>query len=121
MPYFLQIEIPELPTVILNARQHWRVKNQEAQKWDRTIHFYTVGKRPPQPLQRAILTLTRGSARPLDFDNLASSWKHVVDSLVTCGIIADDSYQVIGMPRLCWEKAPNKQGFIRIWVQSVDT
>lgn len=55
------------------------------------------------------ITYTRTSKRNLDWDNLASSFKHVCDALVKAGVIKDDSpkfipeqplmFQEIGSPK----------------------
>lgn len=44
-----------------------------------------------------IVRFTRYCHRHMDWDNAASSFKHVGDSLVAAGIIADDSPKVIAV------------------------
>jgi hypothetical protein len=72
------------------------------------------------PLKKAKLTLWRLSASPIDPDNLAISFKSTLDSLVECGVLANDKLENIGMPDYRWEKAERKKGYIRIRVEEVD-
>lgn len=117
--YRLELRIDLLPTNQLNSRAHWSKRLKESQLWDNQIWYHTTGKRPPKPLQRAKLTLVRHSHAPSDWDNLAATWKHPVDALVTAGILADDTWKVIGMPEIRWEKAPQKCGYVTICVEEL--
>lgn len=82
--------------------------------WDQLIHLKTFGKKPPQPLRRAALNLTRFGSRYMDADGLVASFKHVVDALVTAGILTDDSWEVIGMPIYDQKIVARGKGRIRI-------
>lgn len=119
--YDATFHVELLPTSQLNTRSsHWGPRAREAREWDRWIHLKSAGKRPALPLRKARLTLVRHSATPSDWDNLAASWKHPVDALVSCGILFDDSWSVIGVPEFRWEKAPRNKGFVTIRVQEVE-
>lgn len=117
--YVLELKIDTLPSNQMNSRKSWRGNHKEGLHWDSLIHFHTIGKRPKQPLRRAKLTLVRHSARSLDWDNLAATWKHPVDALVTCGILSDDAWSVIGLPTIDQVKAPMKAGYVTIRVEEI--
>lgn len=117
--YVLELKIAVLPTNQLNSRTHWSKRMKESKFWDNQIHFRTAGRKPKEPLKKAKLTLVRHSCKPNDWDNLAATWKHPVDSLVSCKIIADDSWDVIGMPEFSWAPAKRNEGFITIRVEEL--
>jgi hypothetical protein len=115
--YWLTISIPDLPkTINAGGRTHWAVKAKEAQKWISWIAALTLTVKPPRPLPKAILALTRHSSREPDFDGLVSSFKHVIDGLVHAGIIQDDKPMVIGQPAFYWHKSKPKAGHVLIQV-----
>lgn len=103
---------------MINAigRKHWWTKVKEIQEWEKIIYFQTLGKLPKEPLKKARLVLTRHSSRAPDYDNLAISFKHIVDSLRKAKIIKNDSMDVIGKPEYNWVKCKNGQGFVEIEV-----
>lgn len=68
------------------------------------------------PLEKAKLKLTRLSTRQPDFDNLALSFKYVVDGLVKAGVIVDDKYEVIGESEYCWEKCKRDEQGVKVEV-----
>jgi hypothetical protein len=119
MAYNLKIEISGLPQMT-NAvgRKHWTVKAREAQKWRQLVMYMCAGKRPPRPLKKAHLILTRCSAISPDPDNLVSSFKHCVDGLVDARIIENDKLDNISMPDYRWEKTKPKSGKIKVEVQA---
>jgi len=56
----------------------------------------------------------------LDFDGLVGSIKPVVDALVTCGILSDDSYKVTGPWDVTQKFRPKKSGeLLEIFVTEV--
>jgi hypothetical protein len=120
MNYILEFEIHELPKPI-NAQTsfHWRKKGQIVKEWHKKVHYACLYHRPKFPLVRAQLRLTRFSSRCPDYDGLVSSWKHVIDGLVICGILSDDTMDVIGMPVFLWEKYKPKQGKIHVRVEEI--
>jgi hypothetical protein len=95
---------------------HWRVRYEEAKKWKADVAAITMGKRPPKPLKRARLILTRFSSRSPDPDGCVSGFKAIIDGLVQCGILENDRYENIGMPHYLWKKCPKEQGRIRVEV-----
>lgn len=116
--YSLYLEVPGLPKTP-NARMHWKAKMREVQKWRRLVASLAHYKRPQEPLERAKLTFVRHSSARPDFDNLAASFKACQDGLKQAEIIADDTFEVIGVPTYQWEKASPRDGKIEIFVEAL--
>ena len=78
-------------------------------------------KRPLQPLERATLSCTRFSAarRAPDFENLAASFKPILDGLTIALVLVDDNQDVIGQPQYHWENCPRGEGRVVIEVTEV--
>ena len=98
-------DLPKMPNTLL--RRHWAIVMKEKNKWHNLVRFYCHydGK----PLPKARLTMTRVSVMQPDFDNLALSFKFVVDALVKQGVLENDTYQVIGESSYRWEKASKRK------------
>ncbi|MEE9386377.1 MAG: hypothetical protein V3V08_23430 [Nannocystaceae bacterium] len=47
------------------------------------------------------------------------SFKAIVDGLVSCGVLKDDTHAVIGTPEYCWEKAKRAEGHVTVEVWEV--
>jgi len=111
-----EIEILGLPKLI-NAigYRHWAVKVQEARRWKQLVYqqcvFHKIGQ---LNLQKAELELFRYSSREPDFDNLAGSFKHVIDGLVYAQVLKDDRPSVIGSPKFHWVKEKRKFQRVKI-------
>jgi Holliday junction resolvase RusA-like endonuclease len=117
--YQFEFSIPELPpTINVIGRSHWAVKAKNARKWKDSVAHAVRHHRPREPLQRAHLTLIRYSSVRPDFDNLCSSWKNVIDSLIESEIIINDNHATIGQPDYLWEFAPRGQGKITVRIES---
>jgi hypothetical protein len=119
IPYRLEFTVAGLPKTT-NAKRgfgHWAQYYSEGVKWKKNVIPFLANKKPPQPLPKAKLTLTRGSSVEPDFDGLVSSFKHVIDALVDGGIIVNDKMQNIGQPTYLWQKAPQGEGFIKVIVE----
>ena len=119
--YTLEFEIPALPkTTNANSRVHWRSKHREAKNWDLLInHHATLQGKPKAPLHRAILKLTRYSSSEPDYDGLVSSFKFVIDALVSCGVLVNDKRENVGVPEYKWEKVARNKGGIKVIVEEV--
>ena len=120
-PYQVEFEIkglPALPNQIMY--RHWAVKRKLAKDWKQLVYFHTmVAGRPKEPLSTARVTMTRFSAREPHWDNLAASFKHVLDGLIEARVIRDDSRKTIGQPLFDWQKTSQKAGFIRVRVEEI--
>jgi hypothetical protein len=118
--YRLEFTIQELPPTF-NAinRKHWGVKKHIASKWRDLVVLAVGHKKPPQPLTRAELTLTRHSSNEPDFDGLTSCFKHPIDGLIDAQVIVDDKMSVIGQPTYRWEYAPRGKGKITVTIEGI--
>ncbi len=119
--YQLHLKIAGLPLTAnsLMKKSAIYLKRAERLKWTHAIHYLSAGKRPKSPLRRAKLKCFRHSSVCPDFDGLVSSFKFVIDALVTCHIIEDDSMKVVDMPEFKWFKAKKSEGYIDIFVESL--
>ncbi|MCR9093442.1 MAG: hypothetical protein NXI30_04440 [bacterium] len=115
-PYRLEIDLPGLPPINSADALHWSTRGKKRKLWKRLVWAQVVGKKPPAPLSRARVTITRCSSVEPDPANLGEGAKFVLDGLVECGVLADDNRETIGMPELLWEPAPAKKGHVRVVV-----
>lgn len=115
------LEINYLPkTVNVIGLAHWALKFKEAKKCKLLVaEQCRLHRIDGLGLKKAELVLTRHSIRQCDWDNLAASFKHIIDGLVACKVIVDDSPAVIGFPTFCWEKAKIRQGKVTVQITSV--
>lgn len=125
MTPLLTIELPGLPPLLLNSRMHWRKLHQQRSEWKFWVRIAVKGHdrragKITAPLDRARLVCTRYSATECDYDNLASSFKWILDGLKESGVIVDDKRSVIGVPDYRWEKARPKQGKIRVEIYATE-
>lgn len=104
-----------------NGRAHFIVKAKEAAKWKNLVVLSVgVSRRPPEPLKKAKLVLTRFSSVAPDFDGLVSGFKHIIDGLVLAKVIRDDKVITVGQPKYNWEQVGPGQGKIRVEVVEVE-
>lgn len=108
--------LPKTPNSLL--RQHWAIVKKEKDKWLALIGAHSAGKRPKEPLTKALITIIRHSSRAPDFDGMVLSGKFLIDPLTKLGIIIDDNMEIIGQPKYAWVKSKPKQGFVEIFVES---
>jgi Holliday junction resolvase RusA-like endonuclease len=123
MSYRLIVELPGL-TRLTNARSggstHWAPINKHRQEWRDAVCLATFRKKPPVPLHRARLKLTRFSSTCPDYDGLVSGFKAVVDGLVDAGVLIDDNMRVTGPWDCAHVKVPSKQARIRVEVEEIE-
>jgi Holliday junction resolvase RusA-like endonuclease len=118
--YSLTFSIDYLPAVGMNTRTHWRSRHTETQAVDTLVAHAVGARKPAAPLKRAMLTLIRKSSVRPDYDGLVQSFKHVVDALVTIGVLEDDSMEHTGQWDCRWEKAAPKAGQVVVTVREVE-
>ena len=109
MTYSIDFIMPDAPDSNSASNQLWWTKRSEKKRIHRQIWGYARAARPfpSQPLEHALITVTRLSRAPLDGDNLYHGLKYVLDALGVkhgCGIIKDDAFDVVGMPRAKWQR-----------------
>ena len=114
-----EIEIPGLPRTTNGSHGHWRAAAAERKKWRTAICLLASRERPSVPLKKAKITCIRYSSSEPDFDNLVISFKSCLDGLRDAGVIADDKKRNIGATTYLWQKAPARQGKIKIIVEEI--
>ena len=119
--YHLKISIPGLPSLQSGAFGHWRARRKHDHMWKDLVWLETRGKLPGDPLKRAIVVCTRFSAarKAPDFENLAASFKPILDGLQIANVIVDDAQDVIGQPQYHWVKCGRGEGKVVIEVSEV--
>ena len=117
--YKLKFNLPGLPKTANGSHGHWRTAAAERKKWRSAVSSSAFYFRPPAPLARARITLTRLSSSKPDFDNLVISFKPIVDGLKDAKIILDDSDSVVLERCYLWEKAKPKSGGVRVFVEEI--
>lgn len=122
MSYRLVFEIPGLPRMsnASGRSRSWRATHNAARRWKHEVILVTRSHRPPAPLERARLTLTRFSSVEPDADGLVIGFKPVIDGLVKAGILVNDRMSNIGMPTYRWAKALPGKGKIQVVVEEID-
>lgn len=120
MSYRIEFELSGLPKILANSMQgSWKASHYAKKRWQERVinHVVLMRLKPESPLLRAAISLTRFSTHRPDQDNLAGSFKPVLDGLVKAGVIADDSNEIIDV-KWNWEKTKRMQSRIRIIVES---
>jgi hypothetical protein len=118
--YLIVFELEGLPrmTNASGRKTHWAIKAKEAKDWKRKVLLVTGPYRPKEPLKKARLILTRFSSSSPDPDGLVSGFKHIVDGLVECGVLANDKFENIGMPDYRHVKCKRGEGKVKVEVYS---
>lgn len=120
MSFSAFVRINDLPLMSNELlRGGWKRKHAQAKKWKALVAIHFAKLRPPQPLLKANLNLTRASARQPDYDGLVSGFKSIIDGLVESEILANDTRDVIGVPQYDWLKAPQGKGHVLISVKDL--
>jgi Holliday junction resolvase RusA-like endonuclease len=120
MSYRLEFELPGLPDSP-NRRQNasWKSTHFRSKKWKDWVCLKTCGYRPPAPLPRARVTLLRFSSVEMDPDNLAASFKPILDGLQIAQVILNDRRKNIDMT-FGWRQWAKNAGKIRVIVEEIE-
>ncbi len=96
---------------------HWKGSWGERKRIRRRVAEMLMIKRarPPEPLDFAVVACVRCSTTEPDVDNLAISFKGVVDSFVKEGVLQDDSPRHARLV-YSWEKAQRGHGGIMVHI-----
>jgi Holliday junction resolvase RusA-like endonuclease len=121
MTYRLVFEIaglPKSPNRLLGA--HWTARSSHAKKWKRAVQLAVAlnGGLPLAPLVKARVHCVRLSSGTMDRDGLCGSFKSVMDALVDCGVLVDDSPDHVDVT-YAQEKCAPKKGKISVTVEEV--
>lgn len=121
MSYKLFITLDQLPKSLnKKLRSNRFALHRENKAYDSLIACQCSSNLPTNPLQRANITIIRHSFRFLDYDGLVGSLKPIVDALVTCGVLSDDSWPVLGRWNVDQRFRPKAQGpLLEILVQEM--
>ena len=96
--FHLKIEFPHVPPSLnITLRTHYHKRNKLFKDYYNLISAVTRDQRPPEPLKKAKIKIERHFYRMLDYDNLVSSQKCIIDGLIHCGIIENDSWKILGV------------------------
>lgn len=114
----LEWTLDGLPAVSSNARQKVRARIRETKTWRRSAGWQTRAAlgRHFWPAPGARYVLTRHSASEPDPENLAVSFKAVVDGITDALGLPDDSRKFVER-EYRWEKAPPKRGRISVVIE----
>ena len=85
------------PSLNITLRTHYHKRNKLFKDYYNLISAVTRDQRPPEPLKKAKIKIERHFYRMLDYDNLVSSQKCIIDGLIHCGIIEIDSWKILGV------------------------
>jgi Holliday junction resolvase RusA-like endonuclease len=117
--YVLMFSVPILPPMNTSAtRRHWAVHHRAVKQWRAIVAAATAGLRPEKPLQRSRVTLVRLSSVEPDHENLAMSFKPVLDALVHCGVLVDDGPAHVERVYR-WEKVAPRRGMVGVRVEAL--
>lgn len=120
MIYRLEIVLFGLPPTPNYRHGHWTKLMKSNAEWRKKGALSCMAqKRPANPLTKAKLTCTRFSTRELDYDNLVSSFKPIIDGLKDAGVIVDDKSGVLVKREYLWARAAPKQGRVSVLVEEV--
>ncbi len=114
----IEIEIRQIPPMLLNTRMHPMVQYQKQMYWyGRTLVALSKAGVVGESWSPAQVTYTRcsGSRRP-DFDNMVSSFKWIQDAIVLAGVLNDDDPYHIN-PHFIWLPASPKKGKIIVTIE----
>lgn len=116
--YRLEFELAGLPSTPNGAHGAWQVAYKKRKEWRGRVKLRVIMQRPPAPLQKSRVTMTRCSSRQPDYGNLVASFKSVLDGLKDGGIIFDDAPKYVE-DVYKWEKAKPKESKIRVLVEEL--
>lgn len=114
------IFISELPPGLNGSNgirnAHYHQLNNQKKEWVWLVR----AENPKKHEGRVKVSYTRISTSPMDLDNVAASFKFVGDGLVGCGVIADDSPDILTSLSVNWEKAESvKEQGVRVVIEDV--
>lgn len=118
--YSLEIEIDIAPTDSnrILGRNHF-AKHTIFKKVKSQVNEQSLGKRPLSPLKSFRISATRFSPKFMDFDNLVSSLKPVIDGLVLAKVLTDDKWEFLNGSNYHLDQVKSKDKKIIIKVEEV--
>lgn len=120
MKYVCNIKIQSLPKLLNGAHGHWATVAKARKQWHKWVAEELSFNIPKTPLERCKIVCTRFSSAEPDFDNLVASFKAVIDGLKVAGVIKDDKSSCILERVYRWQKAPQKKGYVEVYVEELE-
>lgn len=120
------VEIPvRTPTLNVWQRLHWGKRRQISKQIATEIWLALGGRLPERPMKHCRITVERVSTKEPDPDSLVAGLKPLLDALQPAGkrhpyglgIIADDTRECVGMPKVV--HVPGKASKTRIWIDPI--
>jgi len=102
-----------------NGHKHWAIAGKARREWRQRTRLRVFLERPNVPLVSCKIVCKRFSSVEPDRDNLARSFKSIVDGLKDGKIIKDDKPSIVKEFITLWEKAPKKNGKVEILVEEI--
>ena len=116
----MRLIFDELPNLQSDVMQKWK-RGKYRQLWADLVEIAVrdSGDRPKEPWSMAGVVCIRYSTRAPDRDNLAISFKPLLDGLIKAGVIEDDAPRNLPIQSYRWEKAPRKASRVEVFVAPV--
>lgn len=122
----LSFEIQGLPFLPnRNAKNSWQKHWKLSKLWKAKTQDAIWGSLKPGqaacfPFTKPNITLTRCSSAEPDYDGLVASFKHVMDGLISAGVIIDDKPSMLGVVKYEWSRVPPTRGCVKVEVECVE-
>lgn len=114
----LTFEIHALPKMANGSHGGWQAAAAQRKKWKLLTAQQLMGRAPTVPFQRLRAVFIRCSSMEPDDDGLVHGFKPIRDALVQFGFVVDDKRKNLDAIYR-WEKAPAKQGKIRVEIEEI--
>lgn len=112
----ISVRLSGLPSSMNSRFKHWSEKAKEVKYWRRLAMATAWPSRPPRPLVNCELYCVRYSSGVLDYDNLVSTFKAVIDGLKDAGVIWNDGPKIVVRREYRQAKAEPRAGHIIVVV-----
>src|SRR5690625_2445667 len=111
-----ELEIHSLPPMLNEMlRMHWAVKSKKKREWKDRISLLKLKRHEG----KVNIHMTRFSTNVFDADNLTASFKFILDSLVSLGVLEDDNMTIVTKLSIDWKKVNHRKDQ-RIRVQIIN-
>jgi hypothetical protein len=121
MTYRTEFVINQLPVSGNKLlRMHWAPRNRYNNEWYDLVRMFGMRFKPPSALQGARISFIRCGSRHLDYDNLTTSFKPVLDGLVKSGFLVDDSTKIVKEIKYSFQQVKIKDSRIVIIIEGID-
>lgn len=112
-PFKTRILLAGVPASVNRTNgRHWGVRKKATDRWKLLVQCAVGYRKPNRPLNSFRLHIIRHSSNKLDRDNATASYKAIIDSLVSCGLIEDDRYSMMKALDVIQNYRPRKLGSI---------